>query len=274
MLEDTRGGYASHFSELVQAKGKVICFEPHQERFGELKAVAESCPLKNIQPYCLAISESVGTAGLYFSEESRFDGASTICPELAIPERLGPGIRQLVVKTTTLDSFCQEANILPDFVKIDVEGAENKVITGGVNTIRQARPVMLFECGISNEIPNHFAVLRDLGYVLWVADITHFRGESPSWDDIVDSSNKKLCGKIYSFTDDELLSVKPALINVLGVHQDHMKERIPGRLVMPLGLAFKQLRPPCLPLKARIIKHLPGRLVQGLRNIKKSCWHH
>ncbi|MFC1820234.1 FkbM family methyltransferase [Thermodesulfobacteriota bacterium] len=266
-----RGFYARIFSEVVKAKGKVFSFEPHPEKYSDLKTVAESCALKNILPYSLAINDTIGTTVLYYGEESHADGASTICPELATQERLGAEIRQITVKTTTLDSFCQEIHTLPDFVKIDVEGAESKVITGMANLIHQNKPTILFECGVTTEIPQQFAVLRDLGYVLLVVDITRFLGETCSWDNTVDSSNKKLRSKVYSFSDDILISAEPALTNVLCVHRDQIAKLIPNRLVMPLEVALLHLGPPKPSLRSQVIKYLPDRLVRVLRSLK-SQW--
>ena len=47
-----------------------------------------------------------------------------------------------IVKTTTLDS---ELQVEPDIIKIDVEGAELKVLKGAENTIDNFRPVIFIE---------------------------------------------------------------------------------------------------------------------------------
>ncbi|MGA2837608.1 MAG: FkbM family methyltransferase [Acidimicrobiales bacterium] len=50
------------------------------------------------------------------------------------------------VKTERLDDHLPEG-WLPDFVKIDVEGAEGLVIVGGIDTLRRSRPMMAIEHG-------------------------------------------------------------------------------------------------------------------------------
>jgi len=45
----------------------------------------------------------------------------------------------------TLDTFCDENNIIPDFIKIDVEGAEFEVIEGAKFTIKTHRPRLMVE---------------------------------------------------------------------------------------------------------------------------------
>ena len=265
------GSYASIFSRIVRTKGKVFSFEPHPEKYSQLKTIAESCTSNNIFPHCLAVSDTIGTTVLYFGNEPHADGASTICVELATQERLGSEIKQIAVKTTALDCFCKELNILPDFVKIDVEGAENKVIAGMVNVMEQSKPTILFECGLpENEerIPQHFIALRNLGYTLWVVDIVRFLGKSVSWDNIVDSSSNKLRGKIYSFSDDELMEAKPALTNMLAVHRDQTKRLIPNDCVIPLTVAFQYLRHPKRKMRSIVIKYMPEKFVQVLRSLK------
>jgi FkbM family methyltransferase len=74
------------------------------------------------------------------------------------------------VSMVTLDSLN-----LPglDFMKIDVEGAEGLVITGGQETIKKFKPVILFEhngkfinpCDVDmDHVPTPFEVLTRLGY--------------------------------------------------------------------------------------------------------------
>ena len=44
------------------------------------------------------------------------------------------------VETTTLDKFCTENGIAPNFIKMDIEGAELDAIKGGMNIFKKYRP--------------------------------------------------------------------------------------------------------------------------------------
>tara|TARA_R100000657_G_C4643660_1_gene89097 strand:+ start:75 stop:914 length:840 start_codon:yes stop_codon:yes gene_type:complete len=60
----------------------------------------------------------------------------------------------------TLDSF----NIKPDLIKIDVEGWEDKMIKGGMKTIKKYKPIIAAEVkDKSSTIP----LLKSLGYEVW-----------------------------------------------------------------------------------------------------------
>jgi FkbM family methyltransferase len=53
------------------------------------------------------------------------------------------------VKALSLDSYVMEKRIIPDFLKIDAEGAEYDVLLGAHHTIRNYRPIITLE--VSNE---------------------------------------------------------------------------------------------------------------------------
>ena len=47
------------------------------------------------------------------------------------------------IKTTTIDEYVMENNLNVGLIKVDVEGLEQKVIQGAINTIKKQRPVLL-----------------------------------------------------------------------------------------------------------------------------------
>ena len=51
-----------------------------------------------------------------------------------------------------------------DFIKIDVEGFENEVITGALKLIERCKPIILFEKDRNNTKPNPQTILNDMGY--------------------------------------------------------------------------------------------------------------
>jgi hypothetical protein len=78
---------------------------------------------------------------------------------------------------TTLDSFCTQHQISKlDFVKIDVEGYEERLLLGGRQTIGSFGPAILIEFDppklqrAGSSVDRLAALLRSFGYELWVPD--------------------------------------------------------------------------------------------------------
>ncbi|WP_198373150.1 FkbM family methyltransferase [Roseomonas rosulenta] len=57
-----------------------------------------------------------------------------------------------------------DLGILPDYVKIDVEGAESRVLSGMWRSIGASRPIILIENSFQDEID---VLMRDAGYSPW-----------------------------------------------------------------------------------------------------------
>ncbi len=53
--------------------------------------------------------------------------------------------RKIAGLTTTLDQWCTNLEIIPEFIKCDVEGAELLVFRGGTETIQHCKPVVFTE---------------------------------------------------------------------------------------------------------------------------------
>jgi len=122
------GDTALWFSKAVGPQGKVYAFEPEPSNFEKLKANIERSKVTNVIPLQLALSETEGEM-----QVSSAAGSSVIT-------QAGTG---LSVKVTTIDKFV-EANKLPrvDFIKMDVEGHELKVLEGAHETIQAFKPSM------------------------------------------------------------------------------------------------------------------------------------
>tara|TARA_B100000029_G_scaffold14811_2_gene15294 strand:- start:121 stop:969 length:849 start_codon:yes stop_codon:yes gene_type:complete len=54
------------------------------------------------------------------------------------------------VKTKTIDKICEDENVIPDFVKIDVEGHESQVLEGAKKTALNGKTKFLVEMHSSN----------------------------------------------------------------------------------------------------------------------------
>jgi len=90
----------------------------------------------------IALSDETGT--VTFNHFTQMDGFSGI-----VQRDVGtdPGrIEKITVDTERLDAIVPEGAMVT-LIKIDVEGAEYRVLRGAENLLRRCRPTVIFECG-------------------------------------------------------------------------------------------------------------------------------
>ena len=77
-----------------------------------------------------------------------------------------PSLKTVQVVSTSLDTYCQEFNINPSFIKLDVEGAEESVIKGAKSILSKTAPLISLEILKQEEGANYGAAekLVELGY--------------------------------------------------------------------------------------------------------------
>jgi FkbM family methyltransferase len=143
------GVYAYHLSKLTN----VIAFEPNPQFRARLSILPRNVRLENV-----ALSDRDGAATLHIpltSSGRQADGWGTL-------EDVSNAI-SITVPTRTLDSY----NLDPGFIKIDVEGHEESILNGALQTIRRSKPILLIECeerhntGVTSRLP---AFLASEGY--------------------------------------------------------------------------------------------------------------
>jgi FkbM family methyltransferase len=90
-----------------------------------------------------ALSDADGATSFVHVLDEIYDGYSGF---KEVPYPVEVRTEQITVETERLDDHLPDG-WLPDFVKIDVEGAEGLVLAGGIDTLRKARPVVAVEHG-------------------------------------------------------------------------------------------------------------------------------
>ena len=128
------GLYSLYFSKLVGEEGKVYSFEPEINNFKLLLKNIKLNHLNNIYPKKIAISDRKGVGKLYLSQKSNWDH------RLFNPKDEKRNI--VNVKKNKLDNIFHNKRI--DFVKIDVQGLEEKCLDGMSNLIIESRNLVLF----------------------------------------------------------------------------------------------------------------------------------
>jgi FkbM family methyltransferase len=125
-------------SEIVRVSpaGRHLAYEPIPELADRLK---ERFP--NVEVRCAALSDEQGAAE--FTHVKSNPGYS------GLRERTYPGNEQLErihVHVERLDETLP-TGFVPAFIKIDVEGAEGKVMSGAIGVLERHRPMVVFEHG-------------------------------------------------------------------------------------------------------------------------------
>lgn len=128
------GSYTLTLAKLVGSKGKVYAFEPVPENLLLLKRNVQLNSHKNVVVIDRAVASFTGKAKLYLSKTSSTDH------QLYSSDKK----RNLIwVKTTSLDDYFKFHNVKIDFVKIDVQGSEMKVLRGMQGLLKKNRHITI-----------------------------------------------------------------------------------------------------------------------------------
>lgn len=129
-------------AHLVGPSGKVIAFEPDSNNITRLRANINLNGLGNVEIIEKAVTDSVGEIEFFFNKDS--NGGNALWNPL-----LFPGNREAfskVVSATTLDEeFTRLGLVIPRLIKIDTEGAEEKILKGACNILNNNVPFIITE---------------------------------------------------------------------------------------------------------------------------------
>ena len=136
------GTYALTAAKLVGVHGNVLAFEPASKTADYLKRSIELNSFGNIRLLQCALSDHDGKASLYLSENSELNTLQQTV-----------GINCETVRLRTLDDCHAESGIGPiDFIKLDAEGEEIKILVGANKLLKQQSPLIMFELRHANEV--------------------------------------------------------------------------------------------------------------------------
>lgn len=121
------GYYSVLFSHLVGATGSVLAFEPEPANFRMLLANLLLNDCGNVQARPLALAEGRGGAFLHLCDDN--PGDHRLAPT--------PGRRRVAVETVDLDAALDGAPL--DFIKLDTQGAEPRILAGMAATLSANR---------------------------------------------------------------------------------------------------------------------------------------
>jgi FkbM family methyltransferase len=163
------GLYSLFASRCVGASGRVFSFEPSQREFDRLGCNIQLNGLENVHAVQAALTEKSGSVELNVARATH--GGQNTLGEFAYQVSL---LRRETVSAQTLDGFAAEFGLTRlDFLKMDVEGAELRVLEGSREVLRRLRPTILFEVsdaalrGQGDSLPDVLEFLRLQDYRLY-----------------------------------------------------------------------------------------------------------
>jgi FkbM family methyltransferase len=176
------GYHALAFAALAGGKGEVVAFEPNPANQERIRTNLERNPslAARIRLEPLAVADHTGTMTFVFARhlESGLSSGSHLAAAQT-PNSSGDYARfeSAEVNTATIDDLVLNRRMKPPTVlKIDVEGAESLVLSGGRMFFQQHRPLLLIEV---HHILQMFKVLQFLGEFGYRASILDEANASP-----------------------------------------------------------------------------------------------
>jgi FkbM family methyltransferase len=164
------GYYSISLGAFLNPNGRVFAFEPHPKTRIHLErniALNQLGGVITAVPY--ALSDALGSASM--SNRKGNTGAAYVSQS-----------GDTKIELITLDSFCAEYQPSRlDFVKIDVEGFEARVLRGGEHSLRTFHPMLLIELmpeqleRAGSTAAEVASLLRDYGYELYVTKRKHLK---------------------------------------------------------------------------------------------------
>ena len=133
------GIFTAALSRTVGPDGHVVSIEPLPETAEILKRNAQSTGIQNVTVIVAAADAADGLATLNLADDNALH-------TLGWPIPGHPVIGAVEVATRTLDGIWAEAGYpIVSFLKIDVEGAEARVLRGARQLLDECRPALLVE---------------------------------------------------------------------------------------------------------------------------------
>lgn len=170
------GTYTLPFSRLCPS-GQIYSFEPDSKNFVQLTHNINLNKLKNVHSFDYAIQDNSDITEVEFYIKRCLDRDKYINHGISTLEKTPyNNIGNCKVLCTTIDKFMQTHNLKRlDFIKIDVEGSESRVMSGGKKSIKKYLPIIYYEYVINRDekIGTHntlscFKFLKEIGYVQFV----------------------------------------------------------------------------------------------------------
>jgi FkbM family methyltransferase len=172
------GYFTVLFSKIVGENGKVYAFEPTNEYYNVLNSNLKANNISNCVPFQIGLSDKEEHLNIFLGQHS-----ATIHEPIK-----NSTTKEETINLTSLDKFVLENKIEKiDFIKIDVDGHEPKILEGATKTLERFKPIILLEVNHLNYFEagytasNFYNYLKQLDYFIYseknlleIANLTQF----------------------------------------------------------------------------------------------------
>ncbi|MFH2058517.1 MAG: FkbM family methyltransferase [Pseudomonadota bacterium] len=159
----------------------VYSFEPEHSNIGILKEnIFYNNLLKKVTPFSVAISDSIGLSKLHIQDFTPGAAVHTESQsDIEITEEGYEVVWAEGIATVTLDYVCEQLDIIPNTIKIDTDGHEDKVLRGAKATLsNQALRSIVIEMPHEDEKTEYCVhLLKQAGFSLVWSDPEKTRNE-------------------------------------------------------------------------------------------------
>jgi FkbM family methyltransferase len=134
------GYYTISLAKWVGPRGLVVAFEPFPGNFAILKKNVYLNQLQNVTLEPSALSNCSGSIQLIHGVEDKFSATPSVGGYAVKGDRVSVNVQGY-----RLDDYTAGLGRAPNFIKIDVEGAELAVLEGARRTLAAFQPILLVE---------------------------------------------------------------------------------------------------------------------------------
>lgn len=131
------GLYSLPASRVIHAKGFVYAFEPAEKNCVFFQRHISYNKIKNIRVFPYIVGEFYYEKVPFFERIDEAEGMNAL-----LPHKNPHLYTKTFKKQVSLDEFCLQKNVVPEVIKIDVEGAECKVLKGAREVMKKYRPLI------------------------------------------------------------------------------------------------------------------------------------
>jgi len=137
-------------SRVIGESGTVYAFEPSKTNMDCLSKNLGYNNIDNVKLMPFLVGEKSGMK-VPFHESDEVAGMNSIA------RYKGDDTYKITYREqVSIDDFCADHHIIPEIIKIDVEGAESKVLRGAENVLKNCRPLIVLSVH-----PKHLRLLGD-----------------------------------------------------------------------------------------------------------------